>query len=62
MDPVPKPILPEKFLRYSWESNPGLLGWHNNNNNNNSNNSNNNNNNNNNVSQVAQATSSLATG
>ena len=58
MDPVPDPILPEKFLWYSRESNPGSLGWQsdvlttlpnkrsNNNNNNNSNNNNNNNNNN----------------
>ena len=27
MDPVPNPILPEKFLGYSRESNPGPLGW-----------------------------------
>ena len=27
MDPVPDPILPEKFLGYSRESNPGHLGW-----------------------------------
>ena len=27
MDPVPDLILPEKFLGYSRESNPGLLGW-----------------------------------
>ena len=27
MDPVPDPILPQKFLGYSWESNPGPLGW-----------------------------------
>ena len=27
VDPVPEPILPEKFLGYSRESNPGLLGW-----------------------------------
>ena len=27
MDPVPDPILPEKFLGYSQESNPGPLGW-----------------------------------
>ena len=27
VDPVPDPILPEKFLEYSWESNPGPLGW-----------------------------------
>ena len=27
VDPVPDPILPEKFLRYSRESNPGPLGW-----------------------------------
>ena len=27
VDPVPDPILPEKFLGYSQESNPGLLGW-----------------------------------
>ena len=26
MDPVPDPILPEKFLGYSQESNPGPLG------------------------------------
>ena len=26
MDPVPDPILPEKFLGYSWESDPSL-GW-----------------------------------
>ena len=27
MDPVPDPILLEKFLGYSRESNPGPLGW-----------------------------------
>ena len=27
VDPVPDPILPEKFLEYSRESNPGPLGW-----------------------------------
>ena len=27
MDSVPDPILPEKFLWYSRESNPGPLGW-----------------------------------
>ena len=27
MDPVPDPILSEKFLGYSWESNPEPLGW-----------------------------------
>ena len=27
MGPVPDPILPEKFPRYSRESNPGPLGW-----------------------------------
>ena len=27
MDPVPDPILPEKFPGYSWESNPEPLGW-----------------------------------
>ena len=27
MDLVPGPILPEKFLRYSRESNPVPLGW-----------------------------------
>ena len=27
MDPVPDPILPEKFLGYNRESNPGPLGW-----------------------------------
>ena len=27
MDPVPDPILPEKFVGYSLESNPGPLGW-----------------------------------
>ena len=27
MDLVPDPILPEKFLGYSRESNPGPLGW-----------------------------------
>ena len=27
MDPVPDPILPEKFLKYSLESNSGPLGW-----------------------------------
>ena len=27
VDPVPEPILPEKFLGYSRESNPGPLGW-----------------------------------
>ena len=27
VDPVPDPILPEKFLGYSRESNPGPLGW-----------------------------------
>ena len=27
VDPIPDPILPEKFLRYSRESNPGPLGW-----------------------------------
>ena len=27
VDPVPDPILPEKFLEYSQESNPGPLGW-----------------------------------
>ena len=27
MDPVPDPILPEKFLGYSRESNLGPLGW-----------------------------------
>ena len=27
VDPVPDPILPEKFLWYSRESNPGPLGW-----------------------------------
>ena len=27
MDPVPDPILPEKFLGYRRESNPGPLGW-----------------------------------
>ena len=27
MDPVPDPILSEKFLGYSRESNPGPLGW-----------------------------------
>ena len=27
VDPVPDPILPEKFLGYSQESNPGPLGW-----------------------------------
>ena len=27
MDPIPDPILPEKFLGYSRESNPGPLGW-----------------------------------
>ena len=27
MDPVPDPILTEKFLGYSRESNPGPLGW-----------------------------------
>ena len=27
MDPVPDPTLPEKFLGYSRESNPGPLGW-----------------------------------
>ena len=28
VDLVPDPILPEKFLGYSRESNPGPLGWH----------------------------------
>ena len=28
MDPIPDPILPEKFLGYSRESNPGPLGWY----------------------------------
>ena len=27
MDTVPGPILPEKFLGYSRESDPGPLGW-----------------------------------
>ena len=27
VDPVPDPILPEKFLGYSRESYPGPLGW-----------------------------------
>ena len=27
VDPVPDPILPEKFIGYSQESNPGPLGW-----------------------------------
>ena len=27
VDPAPDPILPEKFLGYSQESNPGPLGW-----------------------------------
>ena len=27
VDPIPDPILAEKFLGYSWESNPGSLGW-----------------------------------
>ena len=27
VDTVPDPIFPEKFLGYSWESNPGSLGW-----------------------------------
>ena len=27
VDPVPDPILLEKFLGYSRESNPGPLGW-----------------------------------
>ena len=27
MDPVPDPILPEKYLGYSRESNLGPLGW-----------------------------------
>ena len=27
VDPVPDPILPEKILGYSRESNPGPLGW-----------------------------------
>ena len=27
MDPVLDPILPETFLGYSRESNPGPLGW-----------------------------------
>ena len=27
VDPIPDPILPEKFLGYSQESNPGPLGW-----------------------------------
>ena len=27
VDPVPDPILPEKFLGYSRESNPGAFGW-----------------------------------
>ena len=27
MDPVPDPLLPEKILGYSRESNPGPLGW-----------------------------------
>ena len=27
VDPVPDPILPEKFLGYSWESNPESFGW-----------------------------------
>ena len=27
VDPVPDPILPEKFLGYRRESNPGPLGW-----------------------------------
>ena len=27
VDPIPDPILPEKFLGYSRESNPGPLGW-----------------------------------
>ena len=27
VDPVPDPILPEKFLGYSRESNPGPFGW-----------------------------------
>ena len=27
MNPVPDPILPEKFLLYSLESNPVPLGW-----------------------------------
>ena len=27
VDPVPDPILPEQFLGYSRESNPGPLGW-----------------------------------
>ena len=27
VEPVPDPILPEKFLGYSRESNPGPLGW-----------------------------------
>ena len=27
VDPVPDPILPEKFLGYSRKSNPGPLGW-----------------------------------
>ena len=27
VDPVPDPVLPEKFLGYSRESNPGPLGW-----------------------------------
>ena len=27
VDPIPDPILPEKFLGYSRELNPGPLGW-----------------------------------
>ena len=27
VDPIPDPILPEKFLWYSWESNQRPLGW-----------------------------------
>ena len=27
VNPVPDPIFPEKFLRYSQESNLGSLGW-----------------------------------
>ena len=27
MDPIPDPILPEKFLGYSKELMPGPLGW-----------------------------------
>ena len=27
VDPIPGPILPEKFLGYSWELNLGPHGW-----------------------------------